>query len=51
VDIHLLKQVLNSSHPAVVEEAWNRFLDGYRPENRDEILEQLEEVEKRGRYK
>lgn len=51
VDIHLLKQVLNSSHPAVVEEAWNRFLDGYRPDNRNEILEQLEEVEKRGRYK
>ena len=51
VDIHLLKQVLNSSHPEVAEEAWNRFLDGYRPENRDEVLEQLEEVEKRGRYK
>lgn len=51
VDIHLLKQVLNSSHPEVAEEAWNSFLEGYRPENREEVLEQLEEVEKRGRYK
>lgn len=51
VDIHLLKQVLDSSHPEVAEEAWNSFLEGYRPENRAEVLEQLEEVEKRGRYK
>lgn len=51
VDIHLLKQVLNSSHPKVAEEAWNSFLEGYRPEDREEVLEQLEEVEKRGRYK
>ncbi|MFB6175449.1 MAG: KEOPS complex kinase/ATPase Bud32 [Candidatus Nanohalobium sp.] len=51
VDIHLLKQVLNSSHPEVAEEAWNHFLEGYRPENREEVLDQLEEVEKRGRYK
>lgn len=51
VDIHLLKQVLNSSHPEIAEEAWNSFLSGYSPENREEILEQLKEVEKRGRYK
>lgn len=51
VDIHLLKQVLNSSHPEIAEEAWENFLEGYRPENREEILEQLKDVEKRGRYK
>ena len=51
VDIHLLKQVLNSSHPEVAEEAWEYFLDGYRPDNREEVLDQLEEVEQRGRYK
>lgn len=51
VDIHLLKQVLNSSHPEVSDEAWENFLEGYRPENREEVLDQLEEVEKRGRYK
>jgi len=52
VDIHLLKQVLNSSHPEVADEAWKSFLQGYRSyEESDEVLEQLEEVEKRGRYK
>jgi Kae1-associated kinase Bud32 len=51
VDIHLLKQVLNSSHPEIAEEAWKQFLNGYRPNNREEVLNQLEEVEKRGRYK
>jgi len=51
VDIHLLKQVLNSSHPEIAEKAWKKFLEGYRPENRKEILEQLKDVEKRGRYK
>ncbi|MFB6193066.1 MAG: KEOPS complex kinase/ATPase Bud32 [Candidatus Nanohaloarchaea archaeon] len=52
VDIHLLKQVLNSSHPGISEKAWNKFIEGYR--NYDEsgkVLEQLEEVEERGRYK
>lgn len=52
VDIHLLKQVLNSSHPEVAEKAWENFLEGYRQhEESDEVLEQLKEVEKRGRYK
>lgn len=51
VDIHLLKQVLNSSHPEAAEEAWESFLEGYQPEKRQKILEQLEEVEQRGRYK
>lgn len=52
VDIHLLKQVLNSSHPAVADEAWKSFLEGYRNHDEsEEVLEQLKEVEKRGRYK
>lgn len=52
VDIHLLKQVLNSSHPEVAEEAWENFLKGYSQyERSDEVLEQLKDVEKRGRYK
>lgn len=51
VDIHLLKQVLNSSHPRAKDEAWENFLEGYDPEDREEILEQLKEVEQRGRYK
>jgi Kae1-associated kinase Bud32 len=52
VDIHLLKQVLGSSHPEVAEEAWEKFVEGYRSyEQSGEVLDQLEEVEKRGRYK
>lgn len=52
VDIHLLKQVLNSSHPEVAEEAWENFVEGYSQyEKSGEVLEQLEDVEKRGRYK
>lgn len=52
VDIHLLKQVLNSSHPEVAEEAWKSFLEGYQNHDEaEEVLEQLKEVEKRGRYK
>ncbi len=52
VDIHLLKQVLGSSHPEISGEAWEKFLEGYREyDYSDEVLERLEEVEQRGRYK
>lgn len=52
VDIHLLKQVLRSSHPEVSEKAWKKFLNGYKNyEDYDSVLKRLEEVEKRGRYK
>lgn len=52
VDIHLLRQVLDSSHPEVAEESWEKFLEGYQDyEESRKVLERLEEVEKRGRYK
>ncbi|MBC5792423.1 MAG: Kae1-associated serine/threonine protein kinase [Nanohaloarchaea archaeon] len=52
VDIHLLKQVLNSSHPEVAEEAWQSFLKGYSSyEDSEEVQNWLKKVEKRGRYK
>lgn len=52
VDIHLLKQVLNSSHPEIAEEAWQSFLEGYKIyEESEEVRNWLEKVEKRGRYK
>ena len=52
VDIHLLKQVLESSHPEMAEKAWRNFLEGYREyEESEEVMEQLKEVEQRGRYK
>ncbi|MFB6116778.1 MAG: KEOPS complex kinase/ATPase Bud32 [Candidatus Nanosalina sp.] len=52
VDIHLLKQVMKSSHPKVSDKAWKKFLNGYRSyEESKKVLRQLEEVESRGRYK
>ena len=51
VDLHLLKQILESSHPEHFEEAWNNFLNNYRPEFRENVMKRLEEVEERGRYK
>lgn len=52
VDIHLLKQVLESSHPEISSKAWEKFLEGYRDYGESkEVLERLGEVESRGRYK
>jgi Kae1-associated kinase Bud32 len=52
VDIHLLKQVLESSHSEDAEGMWNSFREGYKKFNdSDQVLKQLEEVEQRGRYK
>jgi len=52
VDIHLLKQVLESSHSQKADKLWDAFLQGYRSSDESgEVLEQLEEVEQRGRYK
>jgi Kae1-associated kinase Bud32 len=52
VDIHLLKQILEASHPDKAEEAWKNFLKGYNEyDESKEVLERLEEVELRGRYK
>ena len=53
VDLHLLKQALESKHYKVWEKAFRIVLDSYKKnaENSAEILKRLEKVEKRGRYK
>lgn len=52
VDLHLLKQVLRSSHPEVSEKCWKEFQEGYDNfKESQKIVDQLEEVESRGRYK
>lgn len=52
VDIHLLKQVLESSHPGVAGECWEEFVEGYSEyDDSENVLEQLKDVESRGRYK
>ena len=52
VDIHLLKQALESKHYKHFEELYKAFLKGYNSsKNSKKVLERLEKVEKRGRYK
>jgi Kae1-associated kinase Bud32 len=51
VDIHLFKQALESKHFKVFDKAYSEFLKGYNPIDKKEILERLEIVETRGRYK
>jgi TP53 regulating kinase-like protein len=53
VDLHLLKQALESKHYKVWEKAFKEILESYKrkAENSDEIIKRLEKVEKRGRYK
>ncbi len=53
VDLHLLKQALQSRHNAVWKQCFEAALQGYAktyPGHR-EVLARLEKVEKRGRYK
>jgi len=52
VDIHLLKQAIESTHYKHVEEFYAHFLEGYNKSvNYDVVMTRLEEVEKRGRNK
>ena len=52
VDLHLLKQALESKHYKFWDRAFNAVLEGYKKsENSVEVIKRLEQVEKRGRYK
>ena len=53
VDLHLLKQALESKHYTIWEECFKAALDAYKNESKcgDLVLERLEIVEGRGRYK
>ena len=53
VDLHLLKQALESKHYRHFRDSFNFVLEGYRElsNNYKEIIERLDKVEKRGRYK
>jgi len=53
VDLHLLKQALESKHYRVFEKAFKLILEGYKMEsdNYKEIFERFEKVEERGRNK
>jgi len=53
VDLHLLRQALESKHYNIWKEAYKAVLESYRKNypNADEVLSRLEVVEQRGRYK
>lgn len=53
VDLHLLRQALNSKHFNVVEECFKSVLEGYKEKSNDfdRIIERFNKVESRGRYK
>ena len=52
VDLHLLRQALESKHYKHFEESFKEILEGYKiSKNFKEVIQRLEKVEKRGRYK
>ena len=53
VDLHLLKQALESKHYRVWEKCFDAALKAYQMESKQgkDVLKRLETVEKRGRYK
>ena len=53
VDLHLLKEALESRHWRIWEQCYNAALEGYKEKAKegDKIIERIKIVEKRGRYK
>ncbi|MCR4285101.1 MAG: KEOPS complex kinase/ATPase Bud32 [archaeon] len=51
VDIHLIKQALEAKHFQNHEDLFKNFLKSYKWKEKNEVLERLKEVERRGRYK
>ncbi|MDP3918627.1 MAG: KEOPS complex kinase/ATPase Bud32 [Nanoarchaeota archaeon] len=53
VDVHLIKKALESKHYKHAEECFKYIVEGYKKESKDfnEVMNRLEKVEKRGRYK
>ncbi len=53
VDFHLFKEILNVQHSDVYEQALKSFSDGYfsiSKIEKDRLINQVEEIERRGRY-
>ncbi len=51
VDLHLFKQALESKHFQNWKKLYQNFISGYDSKEKKQVLNQLEKVEKRGRYK
>lgn len=53
VDLHLMKQMLMSTHYEYAEECFQAFLEGYREVmggEAEEVVRKIGEIERRGRY-
>ena len=54
VDLRLIKEILNSAHARIMEQAWKNFLIGYRgivgTASHARITRLVSEIESRGRY-
>ncbi len=51
VDLHLIKQALEAKHYQNPNNLFKEFLNSYKWQDADKVLEQLKKVEARGRYK
>jgi len=51
VDLHVLKQALESKHYKHYESSFKAVLDGYKEIINKDIMKRFDEVERRGRYK
>jgi len=51
VDLHLLKQALGAKHFKIADEAIEIIFDKYNANDNKQIVERIEAIEKRGRYK
>ena len=53
VDLHLLKEALESKHSKIWEKCYKAALGSYAKKSKDgkQVIKRLEVVEKRGRYK
>ncbi|HII96030.1 MAG TPA: Kae1-associated kinase Bud32 [Candidatus Methanofastidiosum sp.] len=55
IDVHLLRQALESTHFDISEELFKIIIEGYSDvvgnKKKDEILQRIEQIEKRGRYR
>ena len=54
IDLRLFKEVLNSAHAQIVDDAWTLFVQGYQKilgkNITDKVINQVSVIEKRGRY-
>lgn len=54
IDLRLFKEVLNSAHASIVNQAWSSFLKGYGKIvgslRKEKVITQVSDIEKRGRY-